>query len=43
MAFQALNHSNTIIPQKVLEAFSDQPKLRDQVAAFIGMENNIQI
>jgi hypothetical protein len=43
MTFQALNHANTLIPQEVLGAFADQPKLRDQIAAFIGMESNIQI
>jgi len=43
MAFQALNHANTPIPQEVIEAFTDQPKLRDQIAAFIGRESNIRI
>jgi hypothetical protein len=42
MAFQALNYANAPIPQGVLEAFADQPKLRDQIAAFIGMNSNIR-
>lgn len=41
MAFQALNHSNALIPQEIFEAFADQPKLKDQIATFICMKSNI--
>lgn len=42
MAFQALNHASFSIPQEVLKAFADQPKLRDQIAAFICTYANIR-
>jgi len=35
MAFQALNHSAPIIPQEILDAFAEQPKLKDQISGFI--------
>jgi hypothetical protein len=43
MAFQALNHTNVPIPKEVLEAFADQPKLGEQITAFICTESNIPI
>jgi hypothetical protein len=43
MAFQALNHTNVPIPKEVLEAFADQPKLGEQITAFICTESNIRI
>lgn len=42
MAFQALNHSTSAIPQEILDAFSDQPKLKDQISWFICMFSTLR-